>query len=321
MLRKTIYSLLLTLLLTLISFSQSTEETVLEKNTKAAIKIEEFGREGDCQVSSRLDNFFVKLQENPAATGFVITYQGKNALPADYEVSGYERIIRNQIAFRNQDASRFTFLRGGFREELSTELWLVPNGADEPKPTDTVSAPVMPKDKTFLYGKSYLGSDEYYNFLDQFILPSVKAQMEEENRLAEEQIKAEKSSLEESNETKIEAVEETSEIESPTPEEIERAKFSWVNEEFGKVIQNRKDSRGVIIFYADDMYYDVGKFQNLFEEGSQKIAESNKIPTDRIQVIYGGYRGMIETEFWLVPKNGENPLPTAEERPIEEIEN
>ena len=322
MLRKTIHSLLLTLLLASISFSQAADEPVSEQNAKAAIKIDEFGREGDCQVSSRLDNFFVELQKNSAATGFVITYQGKNALPADYEVSGYERLIRNQIAFRNQDASRFTFLRGGFREELATELWLVPSGADAPTPSDTVSAPAMPKDKTFLYDKNYLQSEEYdYSFLDQFILPSVKAQMEEENRLAEEQIKAEKLNSEEPNEVKVETVEEASEIESPTPEEIERTKFSWVNEAFGKVIKNQKDSRGVIIFYADDRYYDVGKFQNLFEEGSQKIAEANKISTDKIQVVYGGYRGMIETEFWVVPKKGENPMLTAEERPVEEIEN
>lgn len=321
MLRKIIYSLLLTLLLTSISFGQSTEETVSEQNAKSPIKIDEFGREGGCQISSRLDNFFVKLQENPAATGFVITYQGENALPANYEVSPIERLVRNQIAFRNQDASRFTFLRGGFREELSTELWLAPNGADEPTPTNTVSAPVMPKGKTFLYDKNYLGSDEHYNFLDQFVLSSVKAQMEEENRLAEERIRAEEFGLEESTEIKVETVEETAEIEISTPEEIEEAKFSWVNEKFGEVIKNRKDSRGVIIFYADDAYYDIGKFQNLFEEGSQKIAETSKIPAHRIQVIYGGYRGMIETEFWIVPKNGENPMPTAEERPVEEIEN
>lgn len=322
MLRKTICSLLLTLLLTSISFSQSTEEIVSEQNTKAAIKIDEFGKEGDCQVSGRLDSFFVQLQENPSATGFVITYQGKNALPSDYTVSAYEKLIRNQIAFRNQDASRFTFLRGGFRDEVSTELWLVPNGAEEPTPTDTVSAPVMPKDKTFLYDKSYLQTEEFdYSFLDQFILPSVKTQMEEENRLAEEEANAGKSNLEDAAEIKVETAEESSEIESRTPEEIKEAKFYWVNEKFGEIIKNQKDSHGVIIFYADDAHYDIGKFQSFFEEGGQKIATANEIPAQRIQVIYGGYRGMIETEFWIVPKNGENPIPTAEERPVEEINN
>lgn len=319
MLRKITRSLLLTLLLTLVCFGQATDETILRQDTKNPIKVDDFGRTGDCETGGRLDNFLIRVQENPDATGYIITYHGRNALPADYEVIAYERIIKNHLTFRNQDASRFTFLNGGFREELSIELWLVPSGASEPTPTDTVSAPVMPKGKTFLYDKNLLSGD--YDFLDEFILPSVKAQTEEENRLAEEQAKADESHSEKPVETEVETVEDNFEVEKPTPEEIEKAKFSWVNEKFGALIKKQKDSSGVIIFYADDAYYDVGELQNLFEAGKRKIAEANKISTAKIRVLYGGYREMVEAEFWVVPKKGESPTLRPDERTVEETEN
>lgn len=321
MLRKITRSLLLTLLLTLVCFGQSTDEGSLGQNAKNPIKVDDFGRTGDCETGGRLDNFFSRLQENHDATGYIIIYQGKNALPADNEVSAYEKIIRNQSSFRNFDASRFTFLNGGFREELSIELWLIPSGANEPTPTNTVSAPVVPKDKTFLYDKNYLGSEEYYDFLDEFILPSVKAQTEEENRVAEEQAKADESNSEKPVETEVKTAEDNFEIEKPTPEEIEEAKFSWVNEKFGAIIKKQKGSSGVIIFYADDAYYDVGELQNLIEAGKRKIAESNKISAAKIQILYGGYRKMVEAEFWVVPKKGESPTARPEERVVEETEN
>ena len=321
MLRKITRTLLLTLLLALVCFGQTADDTSLRQDTKIPIIIDEFGRMGDCETRGRLDNFLVRIQENPDAAGYIIIYQGKNALPAEYEVSSYEKIIRSHLAFRNFDASRVTFLNGGFREELSIELWLIPSGANEPTPTNTVSAPVMPKGKTFLYDKKNLDSELYNILLDEFILPSVKAQTEEANRLAEEQIKADESNLEQPVETEVETVEDNFEVEQPTPKEIEEAKFSWVNEKFGAIIKKQKGSSGVIIFYADDAYYDVNELQNLFEAGKRKIAEANKISAAKIQVLYGGYRDTIEAEFWVVPKKGESPTPHPDERTVEGTEN
>jgi hypothetical protein len=41
---------------------------------------------------------------------------------------------------RGIDASRLVVVNGGFREEDSVELWLVPSGAQAPRPTPTVQA-------------------------------------------------------------------------------------------------------------------------------------------------------------------------------------
>lgn len=321
MLRKTIQILLLTLFFALNFFAQDSAELVENQDSKIPIKIDEFGKVGECDLNARIYNFYlVSLLENPSATGYIIIYHGKNQLPASIDSNLMEKRIRDQIRFLRLDASRIVFVKGGFRDEIMTELFLVPNGAAAPEPTDTIPAPITPKDKAFLYGNSTLYND-YYDFTNEFILPSVAARMEEENRLAEEAAETEELNSEESIEAKVETVEVTFEIEKPTPEEIEEAKFSWVNERFGELIKKQKGSSGVIIFYADDAYYDVGKVRNLIEEGKRKIAEASNISVGKIQVVYGGYRNMIEAEFWIVPKKGESPTPRPEERPVEETEN
>lgn len=81
------------------------------------------------EVRARLDNFFAELQSDPTAQGYVITYGPARA------VTTRERLIRNHIAFRNQDASRFTFVQGGDTGEgIRTRLVLVPAGATPPTP-------------------------------------------------------------------------------------------------------------------------------------------------------------------------------------------
>jgi len=318
--RKTIQIVFLTICFVLNVFAQESGEPAQKEDSKIPIKVDEFGKLGGCDLNARVQNFFIELNNDPSATGYIIVYQGKNELPANRNLYLMEKRIQDEMRLQALDSARIVFVRGGFRNEIATELFRVPSGAAAPEPTDTISAPTTPKDKTFLYDSKIL-YDDYYDFTNEFILPSVTARIEEENRLAEEQAKAEESNSEEAIEPKVEAVEENFEIEKPTPEEIEEAKFSWVNEKFGEIIKKQKDSRGVIIFYADDAYYDVVGLKSLIEAGKQKIAEFNKIPVAKIQIVYGGYRDMVQAEFWIVPKKGESPTPRPEERPVEETEN
>lgn len=307
-------------------FAQEFSQPEIFQSEKSE-KIDEFGQIGECDFGARLDHLMITLQEKPNATGYLIFYQGKDVLPARYESNFNERRARNHLQFRRFDPSRLVFVNGGFREEQATELWIVPDGAEPPTPTQTITKPKIPTDKTFLYDRSYLYGGEEGNLLDEFILPQVKAQ-EEAERLASEaemeaQIESEEINEEEINEEtpdEPETLEEEFEIEQRTPEEIEAEKFSWANEKFGEIIKKQKDSSGAIIFYADDAYYDIGRLQIHIEDGKRRIAEAAKIPADKIQVLFGGYRNGIEVEFFIIPKNGEFPTLAPEERPVEEIE-
>ncbi len=92
-------------------------------------KFDEFGSLSNDDVRGRLDNYFVELQNNPAARGYIINYGSAR------DIQRREALIRNHIRFRNFDASRITFVRGGDRgNRIETLLFTVPAGAQPPTP-------------------------------------------------------------------------------------------------------------------------------------------------------------------------------------------
>ena len=93
------------------------------------IRFDEFGPLANDDVRGRLDNYFVELQNNPAAQGYIINYGSAR------DIQRREALIRNHIRFRNFDASRITLVRGGDRGEgIRTILFVVPAGAQAPTP-------------------------------------------------------------------------------------------------------------------------------------------------------------------------------------------
>lgn len=309
-------------------FAQTTEITENELSEKTE-KIDEFGKSGDCELSARIDNLYIHLNNVPNSTGYIILYKGKDFLPADYESNLYGKRIKQQIAFRKYDSSRIVFIDGGFRESVTTELFVVPENGEIPSPTETVEKPLIPTDKTFLYDSAnfdfYNALDVYEENEDDFLLPSVIARLEAE-RLAYEEEQARENSLEEQTEVdsneitnvQIEVEQEVEEENKPTPEEIEEAKFHWAKENFGEMIKKQEDSHGVIVFYADDQRYDLSKLHIRFEEGKQRIAKQTNISPNKIEIMFGGYREFVMLEFWIVPKNGKPPTLKPDERQKEE---
>ena len=148
-------------LLSLVFIAQAQEK-------QKAVLFDIFSSPNECQIGANLDSFFVTLQNNPKTNGTVIVYQSKDVLPADYDSPTNIRYYYSYPRFRGFDTKRITIVDGGFREEMATELWIVPEGATPPKPTKTVPKPTIPKNKTFLYDKNYLES-----YFGQYELPSV----------------------------------------------------------------------------------------------------------------------------------------------------
>ena len=91
--------------------------------------IDEFGVLPADDIKARLDSYFSRLQNDPTARAFIINYG------TDRDVARREKIIRDYINFRSQDASRFTFVRGtDDGTGIRTKLILVPAGAEDPTP-------------------------------------------------------------------------------------------------------------------------------------------------------------------------------------------
>ena len=80
---------------------------------------------------ARLDNFAIQLQNDPNAKGYVIVYGGAKANNAEKQ-KRIKRAYDYLVNTRGIGADRLVTLEGGQRDETTTELWIVPLGADPP---------------------------------------------------------------------------------------------------------------------------------------------------------------------------------------------
>jgi hypothetical protein len=88
---------------------------------------------------ARLDNLAIELQNNPGASGYIIAYAGRNSRAGEAERMG-KRAADYLSATRGISRERLIVVNGGYRETNTFELWLVPQGAEPPRPTPTVSS-------------------------------------------------------------------------------------------------------------------------------------------------------------------------------------
>lgn len=86
---------------------------------------------------ARLDNFSNQLQSNLEAQGYIIVYGGRRGRRNEAKARA-ARMKFYLLQIRGLDAKRIFTLDGGYREELSGELWLVQHGESAPLPTPTV---------------------------------------------------------------------------------------------------------------------------------------------------------------------------------------
>ena len=128
---------------------------------KEAYKFQELvAGAGSCEIALRdLDYFALELQKNPTAQGYIIFYGGKtydfyekpkSRLPRRNEAEFRARIAEGRLKWLGVDSSRYVIVNGGFREKFTFEFWIVPAGAQVPKPTPTVQA----KEIRFREGKA-----------------------------------------------------------------------------------------------------------------------------------------------------------------------
>jgi len=95
-----------------------------------------FEQASNGDIKARLDGYSVELQNNPTAKGYIIVYGNRSQANRDLERR--MQLINNYLRFRRLDVSRITLVRGGFRENTSSELWLSFDDNVQPIPTPTV---------------------------------------------------------------------------------------------------------------------------------------------------------------------------------------
>lgn len=110
-----------------------------------------------------MDSFFVDLQNDPNATGYIIIYAG----PRTTAIA--ERQMRSYIKVRGFPPDRLYFINGGGTSRKATiEFWIVPPGAESPMPTnppedDEPESVEEINEEHLDPAKPYIFSNEYYD--------------------------------------------------------------------------------------------------------------------------------------------------------------
>ena len=116
--------LLILIVMSSFAFAQTDEKP-------KALKLDEFERTSDEDVRARIDVFFIDLNNNPTAEGYLISFGTAK------EIALRTKQILASIKFRKYDPQRITLVNGGFSGIMKTECWIVPAGAENPKPEST----------------------------------------------------------------------------------------------------------------------------------------------------------------------------------------
>jgi hypothetical protein len=109
-----------------------------------AHKIAEYGTLPLKAEQAKLDDFFLEFYNSSETRVYIYAYGGRASRPGDARKAA-ERAKSYLVGKRELDAASVTIVDGGYREEPTIELWIVPNIAEAPEPTPTVERPAPKK--------------------------------------------------------------------------------------------------------------------------------------------------------------------------------
>ncbi|MFN2393851.1 MAG: hypothetical protein ABR566_18055, partial [Pyrinomonadaceae bacterium] len=119
-------------------YGQKTSKNINSQSQKAEL-IDTFQRDliTSEEADARIDNFSNELSKNSHAKGFIIFYCGKICQYG--QIEAHLRGIEATLAYKKLDLKKFVLIAGGFREQFTTEFWLVRDGDCTPIPTQTIN--------------------------------------------------------------------------------------------------------------------------------------------------------------------------------------
>jgi hypothetical protein len=104
------------------------KKTNEQEETPATVKLQEFQKLTNGYVKIKIHRFFKELNKKPKTQGYIINYGTAK------EIAKRNAQIKDAIGFFKYDSSRVTLVKGGNRKVIKTQFWIVPEGAEAPKP-------------------------------------------------------------------------------------------------------------------------------------------------------------------------------------------
>ena len=253
----------------------------VERNSeiKQTTKFDEFSDISEKEFAPKLREFFRILRKNNSFQGYVVFYNSFNATPfkqTKFFANRKTQTYSSYLTCLCSDSLRITYILGGLREKMTTELWLIPSGGNPPQIINT----------------GELIKDERYKL----------------ELLSAKQLDFNLERLDFNSETSREETEEVdyeNEIESMLEDSAK---------DLSEVLSRDKTWRAVLIYYADKDERDIKELQQMIEVSLKPFVETSKLDLSRVKSIFGGYRTIPEIETWIVNKNGIEPEPMPDEK-------
>lgn len=280
-----------------------------------AVLLYKLERTAPTTFETRVRTLLAQIDLPPGERLFILAYSPPNAVA---KAKGIRPTIDRLVAASKFSGSQVRVLMSEATDKDEAEFYIVPAGAAPPEPRREV-----------LLGKDLI--PEETGVIEEFV-DRVRL-----NRMLEEEFDRDESKfeptviasedpipvpiplIENSSRPVAEDGDLTSTDEtidgSPLDREVYlRIRYSWTNKRLGPAIAARKAGRGVMIFYADDEFYDIARLEVFILEGRDRIAKAAGIDPDLIEVVFGGYRARVSIDSWLITEGGRTPEPTPERR-------
>lgn len=260
-------------LLLVISNSTNRPAFAQETSKQAAVKFDAFGDIQHSDLTARLDNYAIQLQNQLNVKAFVIVYRSYRDLPGagNRLALGIRYYLVNS---RGIDSARVIALDGGALSCPSTELWIVPIGAT---PTPKGDARI-----------EQLNTDSAYKF-DEYDYPSGD----------------DSSGYVEDGAARLEGF-ATALRKRPHSRGyiIAYARYEVVRD-YKEYINGvgRKPTKEV---YSDP----AGTAYKLAMSEKNHLIKAYHLPSSRIVSVDGGHRKWHQIELWIVPRGEHAPIAT-----------
>ena len=98
---------------------------------------------------AHLDNFAIHTQENSDKIGLIVVYAGRRSCSGEVQARA-ERARKWVIEKRGVEASRVVWKDGGYRESVTTELWLLPRDLIE---RESPAAPTLERKEVKVFSR------------------------------------------------------------------------------------------------------------------------------------------------------------------------
>jgi hypothetical protein len=105
---------------------------------KSPVKFDEFTGTNWESAMAHLDSFAVKLQTDATAMGVIVVYGGQNR--RRFEPDAWSKCAQDYLVTRRGlDPTRIVIALGGYRDDITMELWETTDKTNLPKTKSTVT--------------------------------------------------------------------------------------------------------------------------------------------------------------------------------------